>query len=86
MAVNKTPDDIWRFEFKLDDGPRDRRIADWIAVHMAQHRNVSEIVKNMIDEVITGHSSITGKAIRETASTTGPGENEVADALANMED
>ncbi len=52
-----------RFEINLNDTPRDRRLAEWIDWQITQGRNVAELIKNVMDEMITGKSSLTGRAI-----------------------
>ncbi len=55
--------DRTRFEINLNETPRDRRFAEWIDWQINQGRNVAEIIKNIMDEMITGRSSLTGRPI-----------------------
>lgn len=50
-----------RFELNLNETPRDRRFAEWIDWQIREGRNASELIKNIIDEAITGRSSLTGR-------------------------
>ena len=80
-----------RFEMRLDRRPRDRRIAEWIDLCQAEGRDAGELIKNILDEIITGHSSITGRPIVGQAETLdqsqGPAETDaVAQALDEFED
>lgn len=52
-----------RFELFFNDTPRDRRLAEWVDWQLGEGRNVSELIKNIMDEMITGKSSLTGRAI-----------------------
>lgn len=56
-------EDRTRFELTFGEGPRDRRVADWIDMQLEQGRSPGELIKNLIDEIITGTSSLTGKAL-----------------------
>ena len=60
MARNSTRD---RFGFRLGPGARDRVIADWIDVKQLEGVDVSEVLKNWMYEMITGTSSLTGRAL-----------------------
>lgn len=52
-----------RFEINLNETARDRRLAEWIDWQMSEGRNVAELIKNILDEVISGKSSLTGRSI-----------------------
>jgi hypothetical protein len=53
-----------RYEFRLSNSPRDRRIAAWIEYQKEEGRNPAELIKNLLDEAITGKSYLTGKPIQ----------------------
>lgn len=56
--------DRTRFEINLNEtAARDRRIAEWIDWQMSEGRNVAELIKNVLDEIITGRSALTGRQI-----------------------
>ena len=52
-----------KFAFKLSDSPRDREIADWIERQLAAGFDVSEQIRTLLWEMITGQSSLTGRAL-----------------------
>jgi hypothetical protein len=80
-----------RFEFKLNELPRDRRVAAWIDWQQGEGRDASEMIKNLIDEVITGQSCLTGRNIVYQGEVnpilpSPSDDNEVAEALLKIED
>lgn len=71
-----------RFEFKFGPKARDRRVAAWIDKHINEGRDAKEIIFNILDEIITGKSSITGKPIEYQGEVDiSPLDKEMADAL-----
>ena len=54
-----------RFEIRLGKSKKDRLIADWIDKQQAKGFDVSRQVKDLLYEVITGTSSLTGQPIGE---------------------
>ena len=63
-----------RFELRLGQNEKDRLIANWIDGQQAKGFDVSRQVKNILYEVITGTSSLTGQPITEqqAVAPTGP--------------
>lgn len=77
--------DRTRYEFKFDGRPRDRRVAAWIDKQIKEGRDAKEIICNILDEIITGKSSITGKPIEYQGEVaTSPLDAETAEALENF--
>ena len=54
-----------RFELRLGQNKKDRLIADWMDEQQAKGFDVSRQVKNILYEIITGTSSLTGQPIAE---------------------
>jgi len=53
-----------RFGLRLTGSERDRTIARWIDEQLAKGFDVSAQIKDILYEVITGTSAITGKAVQ----------------------
>lgn len=81
-----------RFEMRFSaDNDRDMLLARWIAWQQEQGRNATEMIKNVLEEVITGQSCITGRPITyqgdvEQVRPPVDADNTVANALDNMGD
>lgn len=52
-----------RLGLRLTSSKRDRRIATWIQWQIDEGRDVSEMIKNFLDEIITGKSCLTGQPL-----------------------
>lgn len=57
-----------RFALRLTDSERDRVIAHWIDRQMARGFDVSAQIKDILYEVITGTSALTGQALSGRAA------------------
>lgn len=78
-----------RYELRLGENPRDRRLAEWIDWQQSEGRNAAEIIKNVLDEVITGRSALTGRELTYQGEVTGllpDADNPVHNALLKFED
>ncbi len=76
-----------RFEFRLTDSKRDKRIAAWLGWLLDEGHNASEAVKLLIDEAITGRSSGTGRPIQYQGDVPMiKPDDPVADAIGSFDD
>jgi len=58
--------DVTRVRFEItfaSDSERDVMLADWIKRQRKKGRNPTEMIKMILEEVISGQSSITGRPI-----------------------
>jgi hypothetical protein len=81
-----------RFEMRFSpESGRDMRLAQWIAWQQSEGRNATELIKMILEEVVTGQSCITGRPITyqgdvEKVQMPVDEDNTVANALNNMGD
>lgn len=75
-----------QFNLRLGKGYRDRVIAAWIDGQIARDFDVSNQMKDLLYEMITGLSSITGRALGVVSAAQGESPDVERDLLGKLKD